>query len=196
MNIFILYKYHFLLFHLVVKIWLVIRMDTKKKQNKSYELHPIGKVHSIEKEGKFWIEIDPKFRPGLLELDAYSHVIIIWWADQHDNENARKIMQIDEFPPFYGNNVPKMGIFATRAEYRPNPIAISATQILKIDHETGRIFISWCDAYPGTPVLDLKPYIKMSDYIEKAKYPKFLEHWPNSQEKAIEWFSKEMQNQD
>ncbi len=50
-----------------------------------------------------------------------------------------------------------MGVFATRSPQRPNPIALSVAQVLRIDQEAGRIWIAYSDAEPGTPVLDLKP---------------------------------------
>ena len=148
----------------------------------SYTVNSIGSV----KKNKDNIEliIKKEFRPALKELDQFSHLIVIWWISGNDNEKARSELQITEFPPFYGDNIPTMGIFATRAEYRPNPIAITSCQMLKVDFEKGRIYVPWFDAFDGTPIIDIKPYIMMSDVCENADYPPYLQHWPRSQEKA------------
>ncbi len=71
-----------------------------------------------------------------------------------------------------------MGVFATRAEYRPNPIAVTVCKIMGIDQSEGRLVVGDIDAFDGTPVLDLKPYYPVCDRVEQATIPTWLSDWP------------------
>ena len=84
------------------------------------------------------------------QLDHFSHVKVFWWADKHDNEKRRSIMQMD--PPYAKGKV--SGVFATRAEYRPNPIAMTTCKLLAVDEERGVVQVTNIDVYDGTPILD------------------------------------------
>ena len=75
-----------------------------------------------------------------------------------------------------------MGIFATRSPIRPNPIALTAVEILHIDYEKGVIQIAYIDANDGSPVLDIKPYTPSLDRIEAPEVPVWCAHWPKSLE--------------
>lgn len=77
-----------------------------------------------------------------------------------------------------------MGIFATRSPIRPNPIALTAVEILHNDYEKGVIQIAYIDANDGSPVLDIKPYTPSLDRIEDPKVPAWCAHWPKSLEKS------------
>jgi len=164
--------------------------------NNNLQLQPIGFANVNEKQGKYEIRIEERFRSALKELDKFTHVNILWWAHLNDNDEKRSITQIENFPFFYGKNTPIMGVFATRAEYRPNPIALSSAKILHIDLEEGLIRLPYFDALDGTPILDLKPYLPMTDLIKTADYPDYLQHWPRSSEEAIEWWEKLAQEDD
>ena len=59
-----------------------------------------------------------------------------------------------------------MGIFATRAPLRPNPIALSTAEVLDIDQANGILRLAYIDALDGTPVLDIKPYTPSLDRVE------------------------------
>ncbi|MCP4761809.1 MAG: SAM-dependent methyltransferase [archaeon] len=157
-------------------------------------LNPVGLANANEREGKFEVVIKKKFRPALKELEKFSHVNVIWWANNNDTPELRKVLKAnsDELPPFYGKEAPDMGIFATRSEFRPNPIAISSLQILNIDLEEGIIKFPWFDMFDGTPIIDLKPYIPMSDLLKSADVPKYLQHWPKNNEDAAQWWAEQM----
>lgn len=155
-------------------------------------LNPIGYVKTKEEEGKFWVEIKEEFRPALKELENFSHAHIIWWANKNDNKKARSSLVSEQLPPFYGNAAPSMGNFATRSEYRPNPVLITTCPLINVDKEKGIITVPWMDAFDGSPVVDIKPYLQMSDLVNEAKYPVYLQHWPKSQEEAVKWFSDQI----
>lgn len=138
----------------------------------TFEMHPIGYVHSGD-DGSY-VEILEPYRPALEQLDQFGHAFIVWWADQHDNEEARSTMQCK--PPYARDTV--TGVFACRAEYRPNPVAITVCALLSIDQENGVIQVPWIDAYDGTPVLDVKAYFPISDRVRDVKVPEWVADWP------------------
>jgi tRNA-Thr(GGU) m(6)t(6)A37 methyltransferase TsaA len=117
-----------------------------------YELHPIGHVRRSPQS--VHLEIAEPFRPGLKQLEHFSHVIVLWWADQHDNAEDRSTMQC--YPPYAPSKL--TGVFACRAEYRPNPIGITTCKISDLDEEHGVLGVHNIDALNGTPILDLKGY--------------------------------------
>ncbi len=106
-----------------------------------------------------WLEIDAPFRPGLVGLSAFSHIIVLGWLHQA----RRDLIQITR-PK---NGKPK-GVFALRSPVRPNPISISVARIHAVDVTTGRIDIDATDLLDGTPVVDLKPYRPGIDAIPDA----------------------------
>ena len=139
----------------------------------SLQVAPIGVIKRSDRA--VTLEIEEPFRPGLLQLDRFSHVLVLWWANQHDNSESRTTL-VTELP--YAPGV-EAGVFACRAEYRPNPIAVTACKILDLDRDVGTIAIADIDAYDGSPVLDLKPYIPVADRLEKVEVPEWFEGWPD-----------------
>jgi tRNA-Thr(GGU) m(6)t(6)A37 methyltransferase TsaA len=127
-----------------------------------------------------YLEILEAFRPALRQLNHFSHVTVFWWADRHDNERSRRIMQTE--PPYASGKL--TGVFATRAEYRPNPIAMTTCKVLNVDEENGTVRIANIDAYDGTPVVDLKAYFPVCDRVKEATIPEWLSDWP-------EWMPEE-----
>jgi tRNA-Thr(GGU) m(6)t(6)A37 methyltransferase TsaA len=154
--------------------------------SKTYLLHPIGWVSASDETGSYLLQIDEPYRPALKQLDQFSHVMIFWWADQMDTEQFRNIMTC-ELP--YAPGV-EAGVFACRAEYRPNPIAVTTMPILSVDVENGIVVLPWIDAIDGTPLLDIKPYIPISDRIRDFKVAPWLADWPEWMEDAAAYFAE------
>lgn len=150
----------------------------------SYEVHPIGKILNTE-SGTF-IQLEHEYIPGLQALGGFSHINLLWWCHEFDDEKSRSVLEVEQ--PY--KKAPEiMGIFATRSPIRPNPIALTPVDVLEIDYLKGWIRIAYVDAYDGTPVLDIKPYTPSFDRIETAKVPAWCGHWPNSLEESadFEW---------
>lgn len=140
-----------------------------------YTVRPIGFVRADDEEERpFAVEVLPQYRPALLRLDAFSHVIVLWWASAADAEEYRTMTQA-EVP--YGDNA-LTGIFATRSPARPNPIAMTTTRILSMDQEAGVLKLAYLDAFDGTPVLNLKAYTTVSDRVKEVTMPDWLADWP------------------
>ncbi len=141
-------------------------------QQETYHLHPIGHVRRTPQGIR--LEIGKPFRPALKELDQFSHVVVVWWANQFDNEEGRSILQCK--PPYAAGHL--SGIFATRSPLRPNPIAVTICKLLGVDEETGTVQIANIDAVDGSPVVDLKAYFPVCDRVQEARLPGWLEGWP------------------
>ena len=136
-----------------------------------------------------FIEIDKKYLPGLKELETFGYIDVIWWFDGSDNQEMRSVLE--EAKP-YKKAPDIIGIFATRSQHRPNPIALSTVRIIDLDTRTGVIRIAYIDADDNSPVLDLKPYTPSLDRVENPIVPKWCAHWPNCVEKSGEFdWSKE-----
>ncbi len=129
----------------------------------SFVVSPIGRV--VKQGGTSRVVIEPKYRDGLLRLEDFSHVWVIWWFDRNDTPEQRAILQVH---PRRDPRNPLSGVFATRAPVRPNLIALSLCRIVSV--KGGVVEIDAIDAYDGTPVIDLKPYIPM-DALPDARHP-------------------------
>lgn len=140
-----------------------------------YKVYPIGQIKIGE--GSTSIKLAEKYFSALKGLEGFSHINVLCWFDGSDTDEARNILEV---PAPYKKAPDIMGIFATRSPVRPNPIALSAVQILDIDQEKGIIHIAYIDAEDGTPVLDLKPYTPSLDRVEKPAVPQWCSHWPKS----------------
>lgn len=153
-------------------------MSEKGSKREIFQIYPIGYIR--RSEDVINLEILEPFRPALKQLDHFSHVMVFWWADKHDNKKSRSATQCE--PPYAKGIV--TGVFATRAEYRPNPIAMTTCEILKVDEVKGTVQIANIDAYDGTPIIDLKAYFPVCDRVKVAEIPEWLSDWP-------EWMPKE-----
>jgi tRNA-Thr(GGU) m(6)t(6)A37 methyltransferase TsaA len=154
-------------------------MKTLRNPEESFNIFPIGHIKRTDE--KVFIEIFEKFVPALKQLEHFSHVQVFWWANKVDNEEQRK--RFDCVPP-YGENPPLTGVFATRSEYRPNPIALTTAKILNVNHKDGRVRIQDIDAIDNTPVIDLKAYFPVCDRVTDVSTPKWIVGWP-------EWLPEE-----
>ena len=140
-------------------------------QKPTITMQPIGVVHSPYKESKgtpiqgvfddrameAWVELEDKYAGGLKDLDGFSHAILLYHFHQADVEEVvgRPYLEPREH-----------GIFAMRSPHRPNHIGLSIVRIQKI--EGCRLYFTEVDVLDGTPVLDIKPYVKQFDAREDA----------------------------
>lgn len=150
----------------------------------TYQITPIGTIHAAE--GGCYLEIAPAYRAALRGLDGFSHLQVLWWCHLCDDPELRKIVEWDQ--P-YRQGPRTLGIFATRSPLRPNPIALTAVAVTRIDPEAGRIDIPYIDAEDGTPILDIKPYHPSVDRVRAVAVPAWCSHWPRWYEDsaAFDW---------
>ncbi len=128
----------------------ILADETSKDSKVRFEVHPIGWVRKTD--GKTRIVLEKKYQPGLLGVDKLSEILVLYWFDRNDTPADRAVLQVHP----RGNTAnPLTGVFATRSPKRPNLIALSRCKILSVEQNV--IEIDGIDAFPDTPVLDLKP---------------------------------------
>ncbi len=138
--------------------------NAEEKDEKTFSVHPIGRVARID--GRTLIVVDEKYQPGLLGLDGWSHVQVVWWFDKNDTPQKRSILQVH---PRGNKNNPLTGVFACRAPVRPNLIALSLCKVVSVRDNV--VEVEHIDAFDGTPVLDLKPFAPGQDSATGVKVP-------------------------
>jgi tRNA-Thr(GGU) m(6)t(6)A37 methyltransferase TsaA len=104
--------------------------------------------------GTFSVQIDPPYRAGLLGLSAGDAIVLLYWMHA-----ARRDLIVQS--PAHRDG--PAGTFALRSPARPNPIAMAIVRIQAIEADRGLLTIDAIDAYDGTPVLDIKPWIASVD---------------------------------
>ena len=130
-----------------------------EREKNFFRVYPIGSVQ--KSAGKTYIELDKSYEEGLLGLDGFSHVQVLWWFSENDVPQKRAILRVH---PRGDAKNPLTGVFATRAPVRPNLIALTTCKILSVE---GRcVFVEDIDAFDGTPIIDLKPYIPPDQVIQ------------------------------
>ncbi|MBO5358278.1 MAG: tRNA (N6-threonylcarbamoyladenosine(37)-N6)-methyltransferase TrmO [Clostridia bacterium] len=110
----------------------------------------------VDTVGKIVFEEKYKKSEALRGLEDFSHLWLIWGFSEVDKPDWSPTVR----PPRLGGNK-RVGVFATRSPYRPNPIGLSSVKILEI--KNGEIFVSGADLLDGTPIYDIKPYIPYTD---------------------------------
>lgn len=148
----------------------------------------------IEQAETFAVALEPLYRPGLRGVDGFSHVQVLWLADQADHEG--QIEQTDsrslvlEGTPYVGGP-DSAGVFSTRSPVRPNPIGLSVCAVTFVDEAEGLLGLGWIDALAGTPVLDIKPYFPASDRVANVTTPPWFASWPTCLEDSatFDWDS-------
>lgn len=129
------------------------------------------------------IRIEPAYRPGLSGLDGFSHAIVVWSA--HKLPPWDDAYSLVDKP--YRAAPAKLGIFATRSPYRPNPLCVSVMRVEAIDGAEGLVRGGRIDAEPGSPVLDIKPYHPSSDRPARPELPVWCSHWPKDIESSADF---------
>lgn len=113
------------------------------------------------------IEIEPGLTEALDNLDEFSHIIVLYWMNRLDaGPSPRKVH------PRHDPALPLVGLFATRAPHRPNPIGETTVRLLK--RERNVLTVSGLDALDGTPVIDIKPYLPRHDSATDARTPPWV----------------------
>ena len=105
-------------------------------------------------------ELFAPFRPGLLAIEGFSHLILLYWLDQQRQEEPPLVFT----PP--SDSEPR-GVFATRSPARPNPIGLSVVAFEGLDAD-GRLCVRYLDCVDGTKLIDIKPYLPTTDAEPEA----------------------------
>ncbi len=134
--------------------------------------HPIGVIHTPYREkapyqpvesdeGVFQVKVLPEYREGLQDLESFRYIYLLYYIDRLSRPVSMKVA------PIWAGEI-TVGLFASRSPLRPNPIGLSVVRILKIEENI--IHTTGLDVFDGTPLLDIKPYIKDLDAKKDANY--------------------------
>lgn len=149
-----------------------MNQTSSPREIESYHVFPVGYLR--REDGRVIIDILPAFVPALKELENFSHVQVFWWFNRFDDEAHRQTTRFEEMP----FEAPVLGVFASRAPMRPNPIGLTTARIVGVDQDEGQVEIADMDAFDGTPVLDLKGYLPHCDRVRNVRVPDWASHWP------------------
>jgi len=137
-----------------------------------FEIEPIGIIHSpfrdgydnVPVQGRFspdtegTVELLPRYREGLRDLDGFSHIILLYYFHKSDAVKMTARPYLDE---------KERGIFAIRSPHRPNHIGMTIVRLEGIEGTLLRI--KGLDMIDGTPLLDIKPYSPVFDNFRDTR---------------------------
>ena len=158
---------------IILAVILMRRTGNKDKKLEKISFHAIGYINTTFKSHKNTpgqgqlnpntngrILLDERYIPAIKTLGEFNHIIITYYFDQ--------IEDWDKITTTPGSDK-KRGLFATRSPNRPNPIGITVVKLDSI--KDNMLYISGIDAFDGSPVLDIKPYIPKIDCVKNAITP-------------------------
>ena len=113
------------------------------------------------------LEVLPRWGDALTGIEEYSHLLVIVWLDR-----ARRARKARLQVPEGRDGLPAVGLFATPTPRRPKPLGVSAPRLLR--REGNALWVSGIDAWPDTPILDIKGYAPRDDLRPDATVPAWL----------------------
>ena len=119
-----------------------------------------------ENVGRIVFEKEYRRPEALRGIDGFSHLWLLWEFSEAVREEWSPTVR----PPRLGGNT-RVGVFATRSPFRPNPIGLSSVKLIEVAHtesEGDTLIVSGADILNGTPIYDIKPYLKYTDSHEDA----------------------------
>ncbi len=106
--------------------------------------------------------------PGLRGLEQFSHVIVVFFMHEARFDARSDLVR----RPQGRADMPEVGIFAQRAKHRPNPIGVTAAELVGVEGNV--LSVRGLDAIDGTPVLDIKPYVPQFDRVSRPAVPEWV----------------------
>lgn len=119
-----------------------------------------------ELKGKIIFTKEYREREALRGIESYSHLWLIWGFSANKDHDFHPTVR----PPMLGGNT-RLGVFATRSPYRPNPLGLSVVLLEKVEESANEglvLHISGADLLDGTPIYDIKPYLPYVDSYPEA----------------------------
>ena len=133
----------------------------------SLRINPVGIIRKTDTI--IDIEVFADYTDALLGLDGFSHIMVLYWFDQNDSSEKRRVLQVH---PRKDPRNPLTGVFATHSPQRPNLIGLTVCKIISIND--GFIEIEDIDALDGSPVIDIKCYIPGSVRNNDVQLPDWV----------------------
>jgi len=113
------------------------------------------------------IVVNSSLTEALDDLEGFSHIVILYWM--HQTPGGKPPTKVH---PMGKQELPLVGLFATRSPRRPNPIGVTTVRLLQ--RQGNVLKVQGLDAIDGTPVIDIKPYISGFDSAANVKVPPWL----------------------
>lgn len=116
--------------------------------------------------GKIVFEPEYRSEAAFSGLEEFSHIWILWYFSRSDKKDWSPTVR----PPRLGGNK-RVGVFASRSPFRPNPIGLSAVKLEKFVFDKNKgplLWVSGVDMADGTPIFDIKPYLQFADSYSDA----------------------------
>ena len=155
---------------------------TGATREKTSDMKIVARIHNDFKE-KFGIprqsgivdqfvsvivfEPEYRVREALRGIEGFSHLWLIWNFSKAERDTWSPTVR----PPRLGGNK-RMGVFATRSPYRPNPIGLSSVRLIEVQYTEAEgtvLIVGGADLLSGTPIYDIKPYLAFTDSHPEAK---------------------------
>lgn len=154
----------------------------KKSKIPSISFQPIGEIRtpftdrfgiprqpglSSQAEGIIELYPDSRWIQACQQLDGFSHLWIVFVFHSRGSKTWKPSIR----PPRLGGRK-KIGVLASRSPHRPNPIGLSAVELVRVeglDTYSPKIYVKGVDLLDGTPILDIKPYLDYCDRIENSR---------------------------
>ena len=119
-----------------------------------------------ELEARIVFEPEYRVREATRGIEDFSHLWLIWQFSEAVREDWSPTVR----PPRLGGNK-RVGVFATRSPFRPNPIGLSSVELARVEHTENEgevLVVRGADLLDGTPIYDIKPYLAYTDSHENA----------------------------
>jgi len=144
---------------------LILSDTTETQSSMNFTLKQIGTIHTPYTDSApyqpvdagddvFCVELYDGYSEGLQDLSMFSYIYLLYFAHR-----AAAKADLIVTPPWAGGK--EVGVFASRSPVRPNPIGLSVVQVKSVTEN--RVYTSGLDVFDGTPLLDIKPYLKDLD---------------------------------
>jgi len=135
-----------------------------------FNLTPIGYVENSVRDTQYhdWetlvsrLVIDDRYAKALHGLEEFSHLLVIFWLHLPGKLLLKR-------HPRGRKDLPLVGMFATRTQFRPNPLGLQVVKLVKVEGNT--LFVKGLDAMNGTSLIDIKPYMPQRDQVSHVRVP-------------------------
>lgn len=135
------------------------------------QMAPVGRVERRDKQ--VFVEVEPEYAQALDGIEDFSRIWVIYWFHGNDTPEQRRTLKVHP----RGNAAnPLTGVFATRSPRRPNLLALQSCRLIR--REGNRLEVQGLDAWDGSPVVDIKPYLPQLDAHPEAKIPSWAKGKP------------------
>jgi tRNA-Thr(GGU) m(6)t(6)A37 methyltransferase TsaA len=114
------------------------------------------------------VVLDPRYEEALEGIEDYSHILVLFWLSRVSAGTRGRMLKVH---PKSRSDLPLVGIFSTRTQYRPNPIGLTLVRL--IERRKNILKVRGLDAMNGSPVLDIKPISPRTEFPGRIQVPKW-----------------------